>query len=84
MEKRHRWRRTIIGGETHDDDWTLEIDGRTVARLRPYRPLIDKWFWTVQVGPDGAPRHGGAGVVDSGREAREAAEAVLRGFGLIL
>jgi hypothetical protein len=33
MEKRRRWRRTIIGSETRDGDWTLEIDGR--ARRAP-------------------------------------------------
>lgn len=38
-------------------------------------PLGGRWFWAVQVAPDGTPFNGGTGHAATGREAREAVEA---------
>ncbi len=38
-------------------------------------PQGGRWFWVVQVAPDGTPFNGGTGHAASGKEAREAVEA---------
>jgi len=61
------------------DDWSLADGGLSIARIYRVRggPQDGRWAWFVQVGPDGAPRNGGAGYADDGRTAREACEALL-------
>jgi hypothetical protein len=80
-----RWRRTSFrrfDGSTEfaPDDWCLTDDrGQPLARL--YRqnggPQGGRWLWFVQVDPQGRPWNGGAGTAATGREAREAVEALV-------
>ncbi|MEK4034538.1 hypothetical protein WOC76_11140 [Methylocystis sp. IM3] len=82
---KRNWRRTsfrLLGGtvETAPDDWTLcDEDGRPLARIHHYLygPQAGAWSWFVQVAPDGTPFNGGTGVAVTGREAREACEALV-------
>jgi hypothetical protein len=83
-----KWRRTAftqIDGavEIAEDDWSLRIDGMSAARIYRVRggPHDGRWFWAVQIGPRRVPFNSGTGNSDSGRKAREACEAILRGMG---
>lgn len=84
-QKARRWRRTSfrrLDGSTDisPDDWCLEDDaGQPLARIYLFRygPNAGRWAWFVQVDASGRPFNGGTGVADSGREAREAVEALI-------
>ena len=77
------WRRTRLtraDGSPVPDDWTLEDDsgqllGRIYAEIGG--PQGGRWFWAVLVAPDGTPFNGGTGHTETGREAREAVEALV-------
>jgi hypothetical protein len=82
-ETKRNWRRTnLIGadGARIPDDWSLLDDaGRSLARiyLRHGGPQAGRWCWHVLVAPDGTPFNGGTGTTATGREAREACEALV-------
>jgi hypothetical protein len=83
-----KWRRTAftrIDGavDIAEDDWSLMIDGMSTARIYRVRggSHDGRWFWAVQIGAGRVPFNSGAGNADSGREAREACEAILRAMG---
>jgi hypothetical protein len=78
-----KWPRTAfarIDGavDIAEDDWSLSIDGMSVARIYRVRggPHDGRWFW--EIGPGRVPFNSGAGNADGGRQAREACEAILR------
>ena len=80
-----KWRRTTfkcIDGsiECSPDDWTLESDtGRNLASIYLVSggPKADQWFWSVLVDQNGRDFNGGTGTEATGRDAREAAEAMI-------
>ncbi|MEK8121654.1 hypothetical protein WOB59_00600 [Methylocystis sp. IM4] len=79
-----KWRRTsfkrLDGSiDVLDDDWSLSIGGRSLARIYLLNggPQDGRWAWFVQVFPEGTPGNGGVGVDDDGRAAREACESLL-------
>jgi len=83
-----KWRRAAfrrIDGavDIAEDDWSLMIDGMSVARIYRMRggPHDGQWFWAVQIGPGRVPFSGGTGNADGGRKAREACEAILLAMG---
>jgi len=83
-----KWRRTAfarIDGavDIAEDDWSLQVDGLSAARIYRVRggPHDGRWFWAVQIGPGRVPFNSGAGNADGGREAREACEAILQAMG---
>ncbi len=85
MTTERKWRRTsfrrLDGSiEFAPDDWRL-VDGAGRPLARIYRYLYDpnagRWSWFVLVSPDGAPFNGGTGTAATGREAREACEALI-------
>lgn len=62
------------------DDWSLMDDnGQPLARI--YRqsggPQNGRWSWFVLIDAEGRPFNGGRGMVGTGREAREAVEAIV-------
>jgi hypothetical protein len=77
------WRRTRLtraDGSPIPDDWTLEDDaGQPLGRIYAETggPRGGRWFWAVLVAPDGTPFNGGTGHTETGREAREAVEALI-------
>ena len=80
-----KWRRTAfarIDGsiEAVQDDWSLSVGNLPAARIYRVRGGLHdgRWFWAVQIGPDGAPFNSGTGHAEDGRGAREACEAILR------
>jgi hypothetical protein len=80
-----RWRRTAFtridcAVDIAEDDWSLDIDGMSAARIYRVRggPHDGRWFWAVQIGPGRVPFNSGTGNADGGRQAREACEAILR------
>jgi hypothetical protein len=62
------------------EDWTL-LDGQGRAHARIYRylygPQAGRWSWFVLIAPDGTPFNGGTGTAGTGKEAREACEALV-------
>jgi hypothetical protein len=80
-----RWRRTSFrrldgAVDIAPDDWTLEDDaGQPLGRIYLYRfgPQAGRWAWFVQVDAEGRPVNGGTGMAATGREAREAVEALV-------
>ena len=79
-----KWRRTAfvrIDGsmEAVHDDWSLSVGYLPSARIYRVRggPHDGRWFWAVQIGPDGAPFNSGTGYAADGRGAREVREAIL-------
>ena len=75
------WRRTRLtraAGSPIHDAWTLEDEtGQPLGHIYAETggPQGGRWFWAVQVAPDGTPFNGGTGHAASGKEAREAVEA---------
>jgi hypothetical protein len=80
-----RWRRTsfrrLDGSiDVSPDDWCLEdANGQPLARIYRYAygPNAGRWAWFVQVDAQGRPYNGGTGIAETGREAREAFEALV-------
>ncbi len=85
MSARRNWRRTAFrrldgSMEFAADDWTLyDASGNPLARIYRYLygPIAGRWSWFVMVAPDGTPFNGGTGTAATGREAREACEALI-------
>lgn len=62
------------------NDWCLCDDsGHPLARiyLQAAGPQAGKWFWAVQVTPDGVPFNAGTGYAATGTEAREICEEMV-------
>ncbi|CAJ0891000.1 hypothetical protein AMST5_04097 [freshwater sediment metagenome] len=82
-EMKRNWRRTSLTGADGapvPDDWSLlDLAGRPLARLylRQGGPQGGRWQWFVQIASDGTPFNGGTGTAATGREAREACEALV-------
>lgn len=57
----------------------LDAAGMPLARIYRYAfgPQAGRWSWFVLVAPDGSPCNGGTGTAATGREAREACEALI-------
>ena len=79
-----RWRRTAFERidrkvEAAPDDWSLVDETGPIARIYNVvgGPNEGRWFWTVLIAKDGRPYNGGTGYTDTGREAKEACEALL-------
>ncbi len=66
------------------DDWSL-VDERGQPLGRIYRitggPKDGHWFWTVLVDAQGRPWNAGTGYCPTGREAKEAVEALVGSSG---
>jgi hypothetical protein len=74
-------KRTVIGGQTSPDEWSVMLNGETVGRILPRvgnPPGTDRWQWFVTL-PLPSPGHGTApaGV-------QELALAALFAFGRFL
>jgi hypothetical protein len=77
-----KWRRTPLtraDGSPVPDDWTLADErGQPVGRiyLTTVGPKDGQWLWTVLIDAQGRPWNGGTGYCATGREAKEAVEAL--------
>lgn len=80
----HCWRRTSffrLDGFVdipYDGGCLQDAAGQPLARIYLFRygPNAGRWAWFVQVDAAGRPFNGGTGVAETGREAREAVEAL--------
>ncbi len=61
------------------DDWSLADErGQPVGRIYKMAggPKDGHWFWTALIDAQGRPWNGGTGYYPTGREAKEAVEAL--------
>jgi hypothetical protein len=61
------------------DDWALENDGSSLARIYRVRsgPQHSKWFWAVMICPSSESGNGETGYAPNVREARRQCEGRL-------
>ena len=79
-------KRTLIGGQTSPDDWSVLLSGQAVGRIHPVignPTAVDQWQWFVTL-PLASPGHGSAPTTDEAKTRwREAWDQLVERVGMV-